>query len=183
MTTPPLVNLLHTNCKTSQFWYLLSLMTPAAAAAIKFSPFITRMSKKRRLSSAARDTYCSHFQRPLNRQFLYKTSLARSLDRRLQHCFCTKFVNLAQKENWSFIKNEPDATIKNKGLQKQNNKTLLQAKVLHKKQRMLQLSKGKIKVKTCVEGTKNNYENEGLPLIWKWNELINWSGREPHTLT
>jgi len=54
-TTPPLVNLRHTQWKTLQFWYLVSVMTPAGA--IKFSPLLQERQEKEDLSLAARDTY------------------------------------------------------------------------------------------------------------------------------
>jgi len=61
--------------------------------------------------------------------------------------------------------------------------TLAREECFIKKQRMLQLSTGKIQVKTCAEFNENNYENGGPPWISKWNELIKWSGRELNTLT
>lgn len=51
---------------------------------------------------------------------------------------------------------------------KQQN-TLASEECFIKKQRMLQLSKKKIKVETCAEVGKNNYENGGPPWISKWN--------------
>jgi hypothetical protein len=47
---------------------------------------------------------------------------------RFQCCVCTKFAHREQKENIKYLNNETDVTIKNKELQKQSNKMLLQEK-------------------------------------------------------
>jgi len=93
-------------------------------------------------------------------------------------CECGKQEESIIYKEWTRCDNKEQRTSE----AKQQN-TLEKEECFIKKQRMLQLSKRNIKVKTCAECSKNNYENGDPPWISKWNELIKLSGPEPHTLS
>jgi hypothetical protein len=69
----------------------------------------------------------------------------------------TKGESIIYKE-WTRFDNKEQGTLE----AKQQN-TLTSEECFIKKQRMLQLSKRKLKVKTCAKSSTNNYENGGLP--------------------
>jgi hypothetical protein len=114
----------------------------------KLQSFMRRKSSKRRFKfSSMKKVFAVTFSFLLiDNSYRKYDWLVIDVDNRVQSCLCKKFANLAFNENLSFLKNDPDATIKKKGTSKTKQRNILASEVCFIwKQQMSQLRKRKTK--------------------------------------